>query len=142
MLLSFERGIIERERPFDPTIQDGDIHYYDLAQMMTLPTVEIAVAELNGEIIGSGYARIRDSKHYLKHQKHAYLGFMFVSPQHRGKGVNQKIIDALKQWAITQNMTELRLEVYNDNENAIRAYEKVGFSRLMVEMRMGFGDGE
>jgi GNAT superfamily N-acetyltransferase len=95
---------------------------------------------LNNEIVGSGYARIETSKIYLKHPKHAYLGFMYVKPEYRGKGVNQKIIKGLKQWAIGQGITELRLDVYNDNLSAIKAYEKVGFAKLMVEMRMGISD--
>ena len=77
--------------------------------------VHVVVAEAGDEILGSGYARIEDSKPYLKHQQHAYLGFMFVRPDYRGKGVNQKVIEALQEWAISQNITEFRLDVYNDN---------------------------
>ena len=136
-LLSFEQGVIAFERPFDPTLQDGEIHYYDIAEMIKAPHIEVVVAEVNNEIAGSGYARIEASKIYLKHPKHAYLGFMYVKPGHRGKGINQKIIEALKQWAIGQGITELRLDVYNDNPSAIKAYEKAGFKKLLVEMRMG-----
>ena len=136
-LLTFEQGVIAFERPFDPTLQDGEIHYYDIAEMIKAPHIEVVVAELNNEIVGSGYARIEASKIYLKHPKHAYLGFMYVKPGHRGKGINQKIIEALKQWAIGQGITELRLDVYNDNPSAIKAYEKAGFKKLLVEMRMG-----
>ena len=64
------------------------------------------------------------------------MGFMYVLPAHRGKGVNQKIIDTLKDWSIAQNVTEFRLQVYNDNQPAVKAYEKVGFTKLMIEMRM------
>jgi RimJ/RimL family protein N-acetyltransferase len=96
----------------------------------------VIVAELNGELIGSGYARIESAKPYLKHEKYAYLGFMFVAPEHRGKGVNQNIIKALQQWCTAQNIIEMRLEVYNDNLPAIKAYEKLGFEKLMLEMRI------
>ena len=137
ILLTFEQGVITFERPFDATLKDDEIHYYDIAEMIKAPHIEVVVAELNSEIVGSGYARIEASKIYLKHPKHAYLGFMYVKPGHRGKGVNQKIIEALKQWAIGQGITELRLDVYNDNPSAIKAYEKAGFKKLLVEMRMG-----
>jgi GNAT superfamily N-acetyltransferase len=33
----------------------------------------------------------------------------------RGKGVNAVIIEALKEWCRSQNITELRLDVYHDN---------------------------
>ena len=132
----FEQGVIATERPFDSTLKNGLIHYYDLEAMIAADHIEILVAELHNQLIGSGYARIEEAKPYLQHKKHAYLGFMYVIPEYRGKGVNQKIIEALKQWAIQQNITELRLDVYNDNLPAIKAYEKTGFKRHMIEMRM------
>ena len=137
ILLDFEKGIIQTERPFDVTLKDGDINYYDLEKMITATDVEVVVAESAGEIIGSGYARIESSKIYLKHQKYAYLGFMYVKPGHRGTGVNKKVIEALKQWSLMQNITELRLEVYHDNQPAVKAYERAGFDKLLIEMRMG-----
>lgn len=42
--------------------------------MVNDPNVHLVVAELNHEIIGSGYARIENAKPYLQHPKHAYLG--------------------------------------------------------------------
>jgi GNAT superfamily N-acetyltransferase len=136
-LLTFEQGIIITERPFDVTLREGHINYYDIAKMIGANNVEVAVAELNGEIIGSGYARIDDSKDYLKYAKHAYLGFMYVDPKHRGKGINRQILEYLRQWALSKNLTELRLEVYDENLPAVRAYEKAGFSKLLLQMRMG-----
>jgi len=134
-LLRFEQGVITAERPFDSTLKDEHINYYDLVGMIERPDIELLVAELNGELIGSGYARIEEAKVYLKHPKHAYLGFMYIDPAHRGKGVNQKIITALKKWATEKNVYELRLQVYYDNLPAIKAYEKIGFSKLMIKMR-------
>lgn len=136
-LLRFEQGIINAERPFDPTLKRGDNRYYDLEAMIKAPPIELVVAESGTEIIGCGYARIEESKPYLQHRQHAYLGFMYVDPNHRGKGVNKMIIDVLIAWSLSQNISEIRLEVYEANAGAIRAYEKAGFSRLMVEMRMG-----
>jgi GNAT superfamily N-acetyltransferase len=136
VLLSFEQGVISAERPFDVTLKSGHIHYYDLEEMITASHIEIVVAESGNKIIGSGYARIERSKPYLAHEAHAYLGFMYVDPRYRGKGVNQKIIEALKEWSLSQNVTELRLDVYANNIAAIKAYEKAGFTSHMVEMRM------
>ena len=135
-LLDFEKGIMLIERPLDVTIKEGDIHYYDLATLIQSPDAEVVVAEQDGELIGSGYAHIIDSKPYLTHRQHAHLGFMYVKPEHRGKAVNKLIIDALQQWGLSKGVTEFRLEVYHNNPGAIRAYEKVGFMPLLLEMRM------
>ena len=137
VLLAFEQAIIEVERQFDPTLASADVSYYDLAAMIDAPLVELLVAEIDHEVIGSGYARLEESKVYLKHRRHAYLGFMYVVPSRRGSGVNQQLIAALVRWVVSQQVHELRLDVYHDNQAAIRAYEKAGFHRHLTEMRRG-----
>ncbi len=137
-LLRFEQGVITAERPFDSTLKQGDdTRYYDLDRMIVDSHIHLVVAELNGQLIGSGYARIEDSKPYLQHTQYAYLGFMYVEPPHRGKGVNKLIIDELKRWTKEKGVTELKLEVYHANEPAIAAYTKVGFEKYMITMRTG-----
>jgi GNAT superfamily N-acetyltransferase len=105
--------------------------------MIRAPHIQLLVAEINGQPVGSGYARIENSKPYLQHKQHAYLGFMYVEPAYRGRGVNKIIIEALEKWAISQGITEMRLEVYAENTPAVSAYEKAGFSALLVQMRKG-----
>jgi len=135
ILLQFEQGVIAAERPFDPTLKKDPIHYYDLEGMIHDPGVELLVAQLGEQLVGSGYARIEVAKQYLEHRYHAYLGFMYVKPDCRGMGINQKIIAALNNWAKEHGINELRLDVYEQNLAAIKAYEKAGFSKHMVKMR-------
>lgn len=137
ILLEFEQGIITAERPYDPTLKEGKIHYYDIEKMILANDIEVLVAEIDTVIVGSGYARIADAKPYLNHKNYAYLGFMFTDANYRGIGVNSKIIEGLKDWSRAQNIDELRLDVYNDNPSAIRAYEKVGFKKHLINMRIG-----
>ena len=144
LLLAFEQSMIGAERPFDDTIRTtGQVHYYDLESLISSPDAEVLVAELDSELIGSGYARIEVSDPYLKHDKHSYLGFMYVVPEHRGKGINKKIMDALEAWSLSRGVQEMRLEVYVDNAGAVRAYEKVGYDALIITMRKGLtGENE
>jgi ribosomal protein S18 acetylase RimI-like enzyme len=137
ILLLFEQAVINAERPFDKTIKRTATNYYNMHGLITAPHIELVVAQLGDQLIGSGYARIENAKPFLQHLQHAYLGFMYVDEKHRGKGINKMIIDELKKWAISKGMTELRLDVYIENAGAIKAYEKAGFSKLMIEMRMG-----
>lgn len=141
-LLDFEQDMVKTERPFDPTLKPDPVNYYDLKAMLTDQRIEMVVAEVNNKIIASGYARIDKAKPYLRHGHHAYLGFMYVVPEFRGQGINKKIMDVLKNWAVAQNITEFRLEVYCDNVSAIKAYEKFGFSRYFLEMRFNLDDKE
>ena len=135
-LREFEQGVIEAERPFDPTLNTGRISYYDIEKMISADDVMLMVAEHELQLIASGYARIEASKPFLKHNRHAYLGCMYVHPGFRGRGINRRIIEALKQWSIKNGISEWRLDVYVENEQAIRAYEKIGFKKHMIEMAM------
>lgn len=135
-LLEFEQGLINAERPMDPTIKDGKISYYDVSAFIKNDDSELYVAELDGELVASGYAKIKEDRHYLKHKKQGYLGFMFVPDKHRGNGYNKLIIDALLKWCKAKNIHETRLDVCDDNPSAIKAYEKVGFKKHLINMRM------
>lgn len=136
VLLQFEQEIVKAERPFDPTIREGHVSYYDLKSMIEDSNACVVVAEVDGRIVSSGYAIIKKARHYLNHEDYAYLGFMFTDEVYRGKGINAQIIDFLKIWAEAKGLNEIRLTVYNDNLPAIKAYEKVGFKKHIIEMRL------
>ncbi len=136
ILLNFEKGIIATERPFDSTLKDGDIHYYDLVELIRSDRSEVLIAVVNNEIVGSGYAKIVSAQPYLKFNEYAYLGFMYVIPAFRGQGINQKIIQGLLDWAKSKNLTEVRLEVYEENIVAKNRYLKAGFKPNLLEMRL------
>lgn len=133
-LLEFEQSIIAAERPFDATLKADPISYYDLKAFILSDSAEVIVAEINNQLIASGHAHIRESKPYVKHTQHCYLGFMYVKPSYRGKGVNQLVLDGLKAWSIEQGIYDFSLNVYVDNQAAIRAYEKAGFKSNLIEM--------
>lgn len=135
ILREFEQGIIAFERPFDETLKDEKISYYDLHELIVSDNSDVIVAEQNGQLIGSGYVLIKTAKEYFKHHEYGYLGFMYTIPEARGQGVNRLIIDAMKEWCRERNIYEIRLEVYTENAAALRAYEKVGFRKQIVNMR-------
>jgi RimJ/RimL family protein N-acetyltransferase len=139
-LLEFEQGVIEAERPLDTTIKDGEINYYNISELITYENSAVFVVEINTKIVASGYAKIKNDRHYLKHKKQGYLGFMFVPQSHRGKGLNKLIIEALLKWCKEKDVYEIRLDVYEENLHAIRAYEKVGFKKHMINMRLDLQD--
>lgn len=140
VLRQFEQGIIVAERPYDPTLKPDPISYYDIGELIDSPVATVVVAEADGEIIGSGYAKKKLSRHYLQHENHAFLGFMFVRPEYRGRGVNQLVLHDLLAWARANDLEEVRLTVYPDNAPAIRAYEKSGFTPYLTEMRYSLKD--
>lgn len=111
ILYDFEQGIVSAERPFDPTLSPGHINYYDLKDYVERADVQVIVAEVDGEIAGSGYVKIKEAQPYLSFDRYAYIGFMYVKPNHRRKGISHKIIDELIAWAKSKGLIEIRLDV-------------------------------
>lgn len=149
-LLQLEQAVIEAERPFNRHIKASGVKYYDLEALILKPSAILLVMDGNDgelavsredkssctDIIATGYARVDDSRQPFVHQQHGYLGFMYVSPEHRGQGVNQTVIAALSDWCREQQLKTVYLDVYAANQGAIRAYEKAGFVPNMIEMKM------
>ena len=135
VLSEFLQLLVNAERPFDVTLQEGALIYYDLKELIELDNAELLVIEIDGRLVACGYAQIRPAKTYLIHKEYAHLGFMFVLPEYRGQGLNQQLIEGLKSWVRSRGIKEVRLQVYTENNAAVRAYEKAGFKQLLTEMR-------
>ncbi len=135
-LLELEQRLLEYERPFNAALKLENAHYYDLPFLIEDDESLLIVVETDGEIIGTGYVQLRVSKSSRVHPTHGYLGFMYVSPAHRGQGINQTVMRRLIEWSTARRVTDFYLDVYAQNEAAIRAYQKAGFEPIMVEMKL------
>ena len=134
ILLEFEQLLIDYERNLTSHIKVGHINYYDIESFIKKPDAIVIVAETNGEIIGSGYALIRSNKTYKTPDKYVYLGFMYVKEEHRGKGVNKRIMNELIEWGKKSGYQIFKLDVYSNNSSAINAYQKAGFKGEELNM--------
>jgi GNAT superfamily N-acetyltransferase len=135
-LLAFEQGVVAAEKPLDIFLGSGTLTYYDIPELITNKNTHLVVAVSNEELVGSGYIKIEDSNSYHKNPEHGYIGFIFVKPSFRGKKISTLILESLKRWAKEKNLKELRLDVYNNNSNAIKSYDSFGFTKSLVNMRI------
>lgn len=136
ILLSLEQQVVEAERPYNPEIKELGAHYYDLDDLITSSNAYLLVGEVDGQIVATGYAQIRNSKASLVHEKHSYLGFMLVLEEFRGLGINKLVVDLLLKWSKEQGADYVYLDVYDENDSAVKAYQKVGFEKALVEMKL------
>jgi ribosomal protein S18 acetylase RimI-like enzyme len=135
-LLAFEQGVVTAEKPLDNFLGNGTLTYYDIPELITNKNTHLVVAVSNEELVGSGYIKIEDSNSYHKNPEHGYIGFIFVKPSFRGKKISTLILESLKRWAKEKNLKELRLDVYSNNSNAIKSYDRFGFTKSLVNMRI------
>ena len=136
MLLDFEQALIAYERAFAPNLRKDKISYYDLSAYIKAEDIRIVVAEIAGELVGSGYALIKENKAYKAPRYYVYLGFMYVIPEYRGQGINGQIMNDLIDWGKAQSYTEVQLDVYAENESAVKAYAKAGLVPEILTMRL------
>lgn len=59
---------------------------------------------------------------------------VWVSPESRGSEVAANLMDALFQWAASNDFETIRAEVTPDNSRALRFYEKCGFVRIETKI--------
>lgn len=57
-----------------------------------------------------------------------WIQSVFVTPAFRGRGLMKRLLATVATEAREQGALELRLYVHRGNENAVRAYERAGFS--------------
>ena len=136
ILLDFEQALIAYERPFAPNLRKEKISYYDLSAYIKATDIRVVVAEIAGQLVGSGYALIKENKAYKAPQFYVYLGFMYVVSEYRDQGINSQIMKDLIDWGKTQGYTEFQLDVYAENESALKAYAKAGLVPEILTMRI------
>lgn len=139
-LLQLEQALIKAERPFNASLKAKGAYYYDIDYLIDDADTHLLVGEVSDELIASGYVQIRRSKAALNHDRHGYLGFMFVAENYRGQGLNKQIMQRLIGWGKSQGVSNFYLDVYSQNASAIRAYEKLGFSPTLMEMQLRIED--
>lgn len=105
---------IGAELPLDKEARVASWHSY-----FTTPGSVMFVAEDGGEIVGMADLKARGP---------AELG-MFVSSNHRGKGIGAALLDACIEWAKANGHYKMALQVWPHNEAAIALYESRGFER-------------
>ena len=52
------------------------------------------------------------------------------------KVLNKQVIEHLIVWAKSRGVCDFYLDVYGDNQAAVKAYEKLGFTSSLVEMKL------
>jgi putative acetyltransferase len=98
------------------------------------------VACVDGEVVGQLGLHTSPNR---PRRRHAGQIGIAVRDDWQGKGVGtalmQAAIDLADNWV---NLSRLELEVYTDNEPAIKLYQKFGFTIEGTGINYGFRDGE
>jgi GNAT superfamily N-acetyltransferase len=103
------------------------------------PEAMLVVARSSGRAVGFANALIRTAPGSPP-QRFLYLDNVYVTEDSRGKGAGQAILARIESWATEQGISELRLDVFADNEMGVRFWEHVGFGLRAHSMRKLLGE--
>ncbi|PSR55373.1 GNAT family N-acetyltransferase [Adhaeribacter arboris] len=107
----------------DLAIRDGEEHAF-YAQYNKIDAIKHTVVAYKNELpVGCGAI-----KQYAEHTTEVKR--MFVLPEFRGQGIAEEILRELEQWAKELNFAECILETGKKQPEAIRLYQKAGYSLI------------
>ena len=119
-----------------PTVFDEskkeDIRQSFLLENINTPNNLFLIAELEKNIIGIVHCYIQETKNHpiKKDKKIAVLSDLYVDENYRNKGIAQKLINkALETIKEIWIVNDVVLNVFNENQEAIKLYEKSGFQK-------------
>ena len=107
----------------DLAIRDGDAHAF-YHQYNGIGMIKYAVVAYENDIpIGCGAIKGFDNTTME-------IKRMYVSPEHRGKGIAVKILAELEQWTVDLGYEKCVLETGINQPEALALYQKNGFKRI------------
>jgi diamine N-acetyltransferase len=110
-----------------------------LAKIMQSDDSEIFVAEAAGKLVGliEVYARQDPDEATLVQHRYAELQSLVVLTPFRRNRIGTRLVAVARRWARDKGTTEMRLGVWEFNEEARGFYEAVGFRTLKRRMVAG-----
>lgn len=101
-------------------------------------SVDIVVAEYKGDIVGIILYKIitQIETIILKDRRYGYVEEMIVREPFRRMGIGGRLLDHALQELVSKNITEIEINVWEDNRIGIRFYEKHGFQTIRRRMKI------
>jgi len=125
------------------TLPEHYSDYFYESLLEELPEAFI-VAEISGKVIGYIMCKMEHGFSNFKKLgfvKKGHVGSIAVMDEHRGKGFGSAIVNEGINGVKIRQCSELYLEVRCSNNDAVRLYEKLGFS-IIQRLKAYYRDGE
>ena len=101
---------------------------------------DILVAEVDSKVVGFSHVMILEQKNVacLKPQKVVYIQDFDVISEMRNQGIGSLLMEASKEYGIPHGADFIRTQVFPQNTNGLRFYEKHGFCEMMKTIECQF----
>ncbi len=107
----------------------------DLTDMIT--NKNIFVVKIDDEIVAyaSIFIKVREHKGF-RYRKQLDIDAICVDENHRRKGIGKALVDYIKSYALENDCTDIVLNVFPQNEEAIKLYENAGMQIKSIAYSM------
>ncbi|GAB4540506.1 MAG: GNAT family N-acetyltransferase [Anaerolineae bacterium] len=126
------------QKPNGP-VREQD-HYWEL---IADENVGLFVAEIGEKLVGFVHAVIRDAPAMpiFVPRRYAIVDSIGVKSGFRNRGIGQRLMSVMYEWATTKGATSVELNVYEFNKAAIAFYERLGYETLSRKMSKALNSG-
>lgn len=130
-------------KPFD-LLEDCEKYLDQLLKDTSEKNGKFYIVEIDGKIIGFIQGIIdqntSDPLYCLTHKSgaHGWIGELYVDEKSRGQGIAKKLVNKINEYFKEQGCMGVRLFVLANNNGAIKAYKKIGFTERDIEMAIDF----
>ena len=127
-------ALVALTEEFMPGEADTERRVDVLKRALKSPDYELLVGELEGEVVGFiDQWYIHDFTHGAKV---SYIQNLYVTSQHRGKGVGSKLLQKIIENAKAKGALEIHVVTEFSNEPAIELYKKQGLIKESLQLEM------
>jgi ribosomal protein S18 acetylase RimI-like enzyme len=115
-----------------PGLEEGYAHF--LRTQLAQADVAIFVAERAGAIVGYVYAAVEPRSWKELRDVAGFIHDVVVAPGARRSGVGRRLIETAAAWLAGRSVPRVMLWTAEQNQEAQRLFERLGFRRTMIEM--------
>ena len=115
-----------------PNVETGYGHF--LRSQLAAADAAIFVAERGGTVVGYVYAGLEPHSWMELREAAGFIHDVVVDPGARGVGIGTQLVEAAAAWLVSQGAPRVMLWTAEQNRDAQRLFEHLGFRRTMVEM--------
>ena len=95
----------------------------------------ILVAKAENNLVGYLYGEVRERPRVYTVKQIGFINDLFILPEYRNTGIGKELTEEALKIFRKKKLKHVCLNAMSGNQNALKAYEKLGFKEYRKELR-------